>query len=600
MEPFVFVDTEDNSIELRDSGRSTFEKEIVQIAARDSHGRRFFWEPKKGKKRKKTQGRLEDPGIAAFLKFCQEVSEEKVLVYAHNLRYDLGSMFAYCLDELAFVFVGSRLIRARWRNLEFRDTMNLFPMSLKRIGDAIGLSKLDLDLGSREYVDRDVDIGYEAVCIMRRFCEEFDIEYLPSTLGGIATKVWKSLNGGLIPIRPEFNDWYRKAYYGGRVELFSQGGEGNILYTDINSLYPSVMMQPFPLQMEQDKSGKLEGWGVARVRITIPECRIAPLPVEREDGSIYYPYGTIDGKDSALNGEGQPRNGVYTFHELRNAVEHGARIETIYEAWNSIGADYPYRSFVKLLYEKRKQCSDDDPFKLIYKLIMNNLYGQLAQSGTATTSVPLDKLIQKDSEGKPLYKEDGSPFLTKHGVVFGKLALVDTQFPLPEHVNIVHGAYVTSYARLALQGYLRSIPTDDLIYCDTDSVIFFNKGKNPPFKLSNELGEMKLEAKCKSCLTFGPKMYQTEDSKGEMKYKAKGVPHRYQQEFIERGYVAFDSPFNLRESIAFFDDLKKNGIHEKSRLASVWRRVEKHRRTNYDKKKFDKGIYSPLQHRNTI
>jgi hypothetical protein len=147
----------------------------------------------------------------------------------------------------------------------------------------------------------------------------------------------------------------------------------------------------------------------------------------------------------------------------------------------------------------------------------------------------------------------------------------------------LHAAYVLSYARIKLYGYLTAVKPENLIYGDTDSVIFFNDGKKLPFPISKDLGEMKLEKWGEYAEPFLPKMYRFDDE-----YKAKGVPKRLAQSFIETGRAEYELPFKMREAIRFFEK-------DNSRKLSVWRKVEKIRAARYDRKKISGKFFLPKE-----
>ena len=124
--PFTAFDTEDNSLELEYEGdKPNYNKKPLQFAGISFSGEKFFT-----KSREK------------FL--CWLESSEDKIFYAHNLQYDLGNLFSDSLNELDIIMVGSRLIRVSWRGKEFRDSWNLYPMPLKKLGDAFGLKKMDI------------------------------------------------------------------------------------------------------------------------------------------------------------------------------------------------------------------------------------------------------------------------------------------------------------------------------------------------------------------------------------------------------------------------------------------------------------------------
>lgn len=86
-----------------------------------------------------------------------------------------------------------------------------------------------------------------------------------------------------------------------------------------------------------------------------------------------------------------------------------------------------------------------------------------------------------------------------------------------------------------------------------------------------------------ACQTFAPKMYSVGSE-----YKAKGVPKRLAQTFIETGRAEFDLPFKMREAIRFYD--RKN-----IRKLSVWRTVSKEKRSDYDRKRLVGNRYFPCK-----
>ena len=168
-----------------------------------------------------------------------------------------------------------------------------------------------------------------------------------------------------------------------------------------------------------------------------------------------------------------------------------SKLKKLHDCYGSrTGARY-YAEFMKTFYQRRKAELDkgeegDQGRILFYKLLMNNLYGQMGMRGTVSRTLRLTPdMIALD--------ENGEEYLTKPGIPFGGKLLADVEIPLPAHVNYLHAAYVTSYGRLKLMKYMESVGGKNLIYCDTDSIFFkWNKAKLP-FPISTELGEMKIE-----------------------------------------------------------------------------------------------------------
>lgn len=529
---FLCFDTEDDSKELLAAGRSGFDKTVTQIAGTTAEGKKYY---NKG-------------DVEAFKKWLQQQPEK--YIYAHNLQYDLGNLFGDELDTLDITLVGGRIIKAKWGNKIFADSFNIWPMSVKKLGEAFGIEKLQTESMStdKDYVFRDVEIIRQAMLFAWKFCEDIGLKHLPPTLGGLCVKVWQKWGGINCSDSQEVS---RAGLYGGRVELFKVRNDSeNVCYVDINSLYPAMMLKEFPGPLEVWTKKRLPKFGLLECKIKVLKTDLGMLPYRDKIGRILYPWGTL--------------RGTWTIAEINDALAHGAQIVKKYKCLGTDKAIKPYGLFVKRLY-KMRLASSSPAEKLFFKLLMNNLYGRLGSSGKIGRTV-----WQTDTN-----KHDGIPY--------GDKVLVNYQMPLSDEVNWSHAAYVTAYGRLELLIYMRLIGADKMIYCDTDSCIFDCPDRVIPFPIGPELGQMKLESWESACETYAPKMYRVGD-----KYKAKGVPVRLAQEFIQKGEAAFDLPFKLREAIRFFD-------RDNKRKLSVWRKVVKTIKTNYDKKKLIGNRYFPCQ-----
>jgi len=585
----VYWDTEDNSPDLAEQGKSGFEKVCTQIGAVNDRGERFFLKPHVKRTVKIGPFTKKQWDVSPFTTWlCNQ--DKQVTCYAHNTGYDLGNLWPDDLDMFDSTLVGNRLISARWRNVKFLDSANIWPMALKKVGKAVGLEKMETDVHSRDYMERDVDIVRKAMRLARTISENHGAE-LSATLGGLCVRIWKAMGGlnwpcSLLPAR--------EAYYGGRTEIFQKEVFGPMKYVDVNSLYPSVMLNPFPTSADlwfdlpslDDAERYIRTdkpcWGIANVTISIPEDTfVGPLPVRREDESIYYPTGNV--------------SGWWTVHEIRRALKRGSKLTHVSECYGSKLADYYYSDFVKEFYGLREH-EQDEGKKLFYKLLMNNLYGQLGMTGKITRSLLLSKHVAEIN---------GQLTLMKEGVPYGEKLLAEMETPLGDHVNWLHAAYVTSYARLRLMDYMEMIPWKSLVYCDTDSIFFEWEGKDLPFPVSTKLGEMKLEDSLTYAHCVAPKLYRVTTEKGKTSTKAKGIPQRTREDgktlpevFMDEQHVAFLQPYKLRESIRYVSAVEQeraNMEQEPKRLSS-WHDVEKRIVSGYTKKTLKKNRYFPQKH----
>lgn len=524
----IFFDTEDNSEELFATcpGLKVAKGKVVTlICAMNAQGEKFSWK-----------------GSAGVPKFKEWLSQQAPCkVYAFNIGYDLGNLFRHELDELDVLLVGGRMIKARWGNVIFLDVANLWPfMSVEKLGKTFKLPKLAKDAQNVEYCMRDVEIIRLAILYVNQLAEQFAVD-ISNTIGGLSVKLWRAQGGK----NWNFTDARAmEAYYGGRTEIWTRGGEGNFAWCDINSMYPHCMTKEFPECAEP--CNDLPEYGVASVDLRIPDCIVAPLPSRLEDGRIIYPVGKL--------------TGTWTAHEIRNAVEHGATIHRLHWAIGCKGAQKYYRPYIDRWYKKRNEEEKESAPHTFYKYLLNNLYGQLCTRGNVLRSLNIEILAE--------------------GTVYGNKRLAKVNFPLPEHTNYLHAAYITSYGRILLQDYLRQVE-QFLVYCDTDSVIFHNRD-SLPWHCSDSLGEMKLEGYAKKCEVIQPKIYRYGD-----KLKCKGVPKKFAEEFVKNGCVEFQLPYKFREAVNWYD-------RDNAKPLSVWRKITKSLHGQYDRKEWKKDVYSPL------
>lgn len=71
--------------------------------------------------------------------------------WAVNLEYDINNLFRGHFALLKYIYAGSRLITAETEkdNIKFLDTLNHWIYSVKKMGDRIGLPKLEMDHSKR-------------------------------------------------------------------------------------------------------------------------------------------------------------------------------------------------------------------------------------------------------------------------------------------------------------------------------------------------------------------------------------------------------------------------------------------------------------------
>jgi hypothetical protein len=477
----------------------------------------------------------------------QSAAKVKLRVYALNLQYDLGNIFWGKLDSYQPEFVGGRLLQAQWTpNISFHDVGNLWKSSVKDMGDSVGLPKLERAATSAEYCMRDVEIikrGHEYILDMAR---RYGVTKVGNTMGGLTVKMFKAMGG---VIWHNSNQWFLEGFYGGRTEMFREEVNGYFRKIDVTSMYPSVMLGPFPAEFDVNKEADFSEteYGMTEVLISVPELPVCPLPVKTY-GANAYPMGVF--------------RGTWTNHEIRYAEAMGCKIMEVYESYGTNEIHYPFKEYILRMFGDRKNAKTKAE-KDIIKLFMNSLFGQMAQKGDNLTkgiSIHSQEFLKMYEAWRATQskEEDAESMLFER---YGTHVLMPKVTPPPEHTNYLLAAYITSYARIKLLDAMLDVGAEKLVYCDTDSIFYESEQALIKESTEGELGGWSLEASGNGKLRFyQPKSYLMDwngfDEKNKVnkfgehsKTFAKGVKKDSAREYLDKGKVTVTIPFRMKEAM---------------------------------------------------
>ena len=304
------------------------------------------------------------------------------------------------------------------------------------------------------------------------------------------------------------NDIARSAYIASRVEVFrhryrgdyelSKDGKAKVRrkagYWDVNSSFPASMMKPQPGNVTS-LGVKWDGSALALVqaRVSVPEADIPPIPM-RQGARVYFPVGSWTGWFSGV--------------DLRLVEESGGRIERVFQTYTFDGFD-DFGGYVADLYEKRRTSTDD--FKrLLWKFLLNALYGKSAEVGEKDTLVA----GQAPKQGSLENVRELAP-----GVWIG------TRHVKQDHVWVPIAMNVTAESRALLTRQIWK--AGEVYYCDTDSIT----AEGASLGDSDKLGEMKheydvLEARFAAAKLYRLRTMDPKTGKVEDKVRAKGFSPR--------------------------------------------------------------------------
>jgi DNA polymerase elongation subunit (family B) len=444
----------------------------------------------------------------------------------------------------------------RPRDWIFVDSLRMLPMSLKEAARAFGCEtqKGEMNLATPEddsswevYHAADMRSLYEAIVKVRGLLEGFGGEIMMTAPSAalrllqrryLKEKIWR--NKHFVGCKDETckgcaHAFVRKAYKGGRVEMFTREGK-NLHYYDINSSYPAAMLEHMPVgpmihtrPVRRDFGFYQTQWHehklVAFVDATVfipHDCPVPPLPLHHPDsGKLVFPVGRF--------------RGVWDAVELELVEVVGGRVEELHEML-TYPASPVLADMMEALYamrDKSKPTYDEGMAKLA-KLICNSLYGKFGQRPERT-----EVLFPKNGiapEGA--VPAGGDPF---EATLWYMQTEEDAAHIIPQIA-----AHVTSLARVRLWHAMWIITQrgGHLYYCDTDSVV-----TDITLPESNDLGKLKAEFPCQHLhgVFVRPKVYmlscecedkqaclwrkEVQSESGEKKWKhideklvAKGVP----------------------------------------------------------------------------
>lgn len=507
-------------------------------------------------------------------KILSYIFKNKVMV-ATNLGFDICSIFSVkeLLDKDKFDFLlqnkGSGFIYIRYipYNILFIDTFNFYPVSVKTLGEKLGLPKFKFpkiineinnisDIKHPDYVKqieeynlRDSEISYKWLSWFQDITNKMGGN-MKKTIASSALDLFKRkyLNGPIAQPKKELLLHMYSGYYGGRTETFFKGlynldnFSDKLNYYDINSCYVSVMRKEFPdINTIKFKSkGNLTLIdlynGMSKIKLKSPDTNIPYIPhkfgIEKQK-KLLFPIGNFEG--------------WYNHFEIKKALDMGYEILDIGKCIYFTDIEYYLLDYAEEMYNERME---DTINQLMYKLYGNSLYGKFGQ--------------RFDMENKIIYNIDDYDFDTKEHIELekkGKVFFNDFYVYVNEKNNFygtfimpIISLYTTSYARNLLYDSFVKNNENNIMYMDTDSGITTKK-----IKISKDLGGIKKEHDITKMILVKPKNYFIENNKGKNIFRFKGIPNKF---FIENpklfSKILDEKQFKFDRFVKFKEGLRRN------------------------------------------
>lgn len=495
-------------------------------------------------------------------------------LYAHNIAYDVTVLQAWTgLPKrgwlLSAAVLDSPPFIAHWRkdrmSIRMLDTLNLWPIPLKKLGKLVELPKLERPKqwsgvrGDDLYCKRDVEILITTCIKWWEWLREHRLG------GAAATRAAQAMTSFryrflshtiLIDNNLTALSLSRAAYHGGRTEVFKLGKTTGPLYLlDVRSEYPTVMQrESYPTVLRgvyggitiTDLHDLLDRYAVvADVEIDTPE----PSYPYSESSPLLFPTGQFCT--------------VLSSGELTYALEHDHIIHVrrlaLYEKAPI------FKAFVTEVSALREVAlKSGDKFRAwVLKYHLNSLYGKFGQRGRRSkrvaTTDDLSARVWDEVDG-----ETGTRYRMRQlaGVIEQHWTEGESAYSHP-----AIAAHVTAYGRLLLWELITTAGVGDVLYCDTDSVLVNQSGYDRLRSRigGGELGSLHLDKIVNEVIIHSPKDYALDGVA-----RIKGV--RKDAKWLDANTVIQDKWFGIR-SLLMRGDIS----------APIVRREVKHLRRRYNK-----------------
>jgi len=375
--------------------------------------------------------------------------------------------------------------------------LSSFEIPHKKVFTKEDYESLDKDKrGMRKFSDVKLRVGCqadtEALHALVTKAEAMFVEWggaLKSTFSASALTVVKAQVGVPLPSH-EGNQWAndigRKAYCGGRVEVFKHSPADTLNEMDVTSSYPWSMTQRLPWELLGYGDPRLydaNQLSIVYAKVTVPEQYIPPLPYVPPTGGLFFPWGEW--------------SGWFTSAELVDAIENCGVSVKMHAAINYTSKT-PFEQYVSKVFKVKSESTG--ALREFTKLILNGSYGKFGQKPENT------KLQMFDSAEEGLLWARKNAHREPIAMNRSNTAWQIKTHRWPKQTHYAMASFITAYSRILLRKHLQYAHNNGgLAYCDTDSI---HCPSSIEWDTGDELGGLKYELRDYRACFYAPKLYE--------------------------------------------------------------------------------------------
>lgn len=293
----------------------------------------------------------------------------------------------------------------------------------------------------------------------------------------------------------------------------------NGYYLDYTSMYPSIYMNPdkYPLPNRLAKRNRFNteidpnGLYIVKLYGLHAKVKEGRFPLLKQRTDVTGKKGTVDnsiGYFDEFIGDITLTKPEYEYY-LENYVGLSCDKALFYQYTENYSLEMALKEHGEYWFDKKNN-SHNEAERLYAKMMLNSVYGYLG-----------------------FYDKDINQYETEYtdnGIQKNLIGKHKTGLQLPE---ITAAAFITAYGRVKLANDINKYGIDNVVCCDTDSLLLINQTEEP--KTSNELGEFKLEHTFDSIISIRPKTYCIAENDKIVKQGLAGGNYKF--EHIEEFYA---------------------------------------------------------------
>lgn len=442
--------------------------------------------------------------------FFDFVCTKRIILYAHNGgKFDFMFLLSFVPDgaEIKCQVINGRIVAMRIGECELVDSFAAVPQGLGSIKkDEIEYWKFE-EHCREKYMD-------EIISYLRGDCV-YLYELMDAYRKAAGTKKTIASNAlafarkqGINPGKSNyrFDNLYRPFYFGGRTECFQPGTWENISVYDIRSSYPRAMQEDHPTGTEFKWRTDLKGMDddeIQRSFIVLKCYADGCFPLRDGIHGLQFPRA---------HGEYRVTGWEYLAARDLGLLDDVEIVSVRYTDESITFAPYVQHWFD---YKARHNKKTDPINYTIGKIMMNSLYGKLAQDASKYSDYKIVPASEKlpcnsphpDAKGKckicgyddiqhgwTYYtKFEGKTFWRRDSLWKHRYQLGIEWEAKPLYKNVATGASITGYARAALLRAIHAIGREHVIYCDTDSLVCTQFADGSRLPQTDKIGDWEKE-----------------------------------------------------------------------------------------------------------